>query len=131
MMNGSVKLFEDKQNTEKLENRLTKLEVNQEHTEEKIDELTSDMKEVKAAVFEIKEEVLSSRGFFNGLKFTIPYLIALISMIVTMAVYVGHEQRIKEQDKIERSVEVNSKKIEVISDFIVGEKAKGESKETE
>lgn len=111
------------------DSKITRLEIKQATMETLIasetDSLKKDVVSIKADVTSMKKtlediqtKVVSSHGYVMGFRFALPYLIALIGIIISMAVYIGYDQQNKKHEQLEKRVESVSQKVEVARDEI-------------
>lgn len=103
------------------DSKITRLEINQAAMETLIASETDNLKKdvlairtdvtsMKKTLEDIQTKVVSSHGYVMGFRFALPYLITLIGIIISMAVYIVAQ--------LEKKVESISEKVEVTRDEI-------------
>jgi outer membrane murein-binding lipoprotein Lpp len=111
------------------DSKITRLEVKQasmetllasetDNLKKDINTIKTDVTSMKKTLEEIRTQVVSSHGYVMGFKFALPYLIALIGIIISMSVYIGYDQQNKKHEQLEKKVESISQKVEVARDEI-------------
>jgi outer membrane murein-binding lipoprotein Lpp len=109
------------------DSKITRLEVKQASIEtllnsetnnlkKDIDSIKTDVSSMKKTLEDIRTQVVSSHGYVMGFRFALPYFIALLGIIVSLAVYIGYDQQNKKQEQLEKKVESISQKVEVARD---------------
>jgi hypothetical protein len=74
-------------------------------TKEDSSQIKGDIKDIKDSLLDIQKTLHRKEGAFFAIRTVIPYVLALVGVIMTLVILVGYEQRIEHEKYITYEVE--------------------------